>query len=295
MLLQLWLLLTVMLDNFFAVSASSERKSVGFQIFAKVVNTAPGSMLKAAFSSKLMKCLINQSANSDRYLHNTAESLLSSIIARAKADPTAATIILSSLTSDNGTINFDTLTRSTTVQTILMSADDCVLEDMVHYYCDLIDRPSTQDQKVADSQRQIIADELVALMAYRTVKISDPKSPESAWLLLIVRTFTTNGYTDLGRKERTTRRAKPPISSTSQDMFKSRLSSCLTRILSTQSDKEAIVPFYVVSKIGAFERNGIDALKLGATVRVTTDRARMTLSRIDLQVRLLGFYSSHVC
>jgi len=236
-----------------------------------------------------MKCLINQSANSERYLHNTAESLLSSIVTRAKADPTAATIILSALTSGNGTINFDTLTRSKTIQTILMSADDCVLEDMVHGFCDLIDRPSTRDQNVADSQREAIADQLVALIGHRTAKISGTKSPESAWLLLIIGTFTRNGYVYLGPKERTTRRPKPPISSASQDMFKSRLWSSLTRIISTQSDKEAIVPFYVVSKIGTFEYNGKDALKLDATIRVTTDRARMTLSRINLQVRLLSF------
>lgn len=241
-----------------------------------------------------MKCLINQSANSERYLHNTAESLLTSIVARARADSDAATIILSAMTSGNGTINFDTLTRSKTIQTILMSADDRVLEDMVHGYCNLIARPSTQDQKVADSQRQIIADQLVALIGYRITKNFESKSSQPAWLLIIIQTFTTNSYIDFGRKETNSSDPMPPISSSSQDMFKSRLLSCLTRILSAQSDEEATIPLYVVSKIGTFERAGRNALQFDARMRRKTDCARMTLSRIELQVRQEILFKPHL-
>ena len=149
------------LDNLFATTSSHERKAWGFKLLSSMVGRVPDSALPALFSPNLMRTLINQSKKEDRYLHTAALAALSSIQAKVTQDLASALPIFVALTTKNGTIDFDKITKTKTLEEILLSANDEALKDIIRHLNALILRPETEEQSVADNRRQTIADLLL--------------------------------------------------------------------------------------------------------------------------------------
>lgn len=114
---------TVVVDEaFFSDKSSPERKYWGFEIFCKFVAGVNAEQLPTLFSPNFMRCLINQSAHSNRLLHKMASRLLDHITDVSK-DLFKAPSILSSLLNESmgGCWNFDLVTKTKTVDSIITS------------------------------------------------------------------------------------------------------------------------------------------------------------------------------
>lgn len=181
-----------------------------------------------------------------------------SILLRAKGDASVALPALKCLLSPpNGQINFDQATKTKTVDKLLTLVKDSSLRDLVVIFRVLILRPGTQDQKPAASRRQLLADQLVNLIRSRLSadEITSTSSDASKGFQDILTLFANLAYlTRTQDHENPERSEDPPISNSSKEMFKSRISSCLTLLVS-KSFSPAFFAYHVVCKIHSWERS----------------------------------------
>jgi DNA polymerase phi len=70
-----------------------------------------------------MRSFINHLSASDRYLHRLARSVASEIQAVVQKTPTLGMALVTQLTGDNGSKQFDRLTKTKTVESILVAMD----------------------------------------------------------------------------------------------------------------------------------------------------------------------------
>lgn len=199
---------------------------------------------------------MNQLALPERYLHRLAEKSVKSILLRAKGDASVTLPALECLlTPPKGQINFDQATKTKTVDKLLGLVKDSSLIDLVAIFRKLILRPRTQDQKAAASSRQVLADQLVNLVRLRLSadEITSTSSDASKGFQDVLTLFASLAYfTRTQDNDNAERLEDPPISSSSKDMFKSRIFSCLTLLVS-KSFSPAFFAHHVVCKIHSWE------------------------------------------
>ncbi|OJD36988.1 dna polymerase v [Diplodia corticola] len=234
-------------NNLFSASASAEQKSKGFQLFSRMLGSAPGWAVPALFSPNLMRCLINQRNDSERILHNAAKLPLDDMRARAKKDPESAAPMIENLITKHGSLNFDQITRSKTVEGVLSHANDVALGEIVQLFRRLIYSPEERDEKVAETQRRSVADMLVTIVRSRNKE--NPIGSDDSWLRKLLAFVTELSYFTPTAAISPDFLPIPGVSDASRSMFQGRLTSCLAHLLSSKLDVEMDYPFVVVSHI----------------------------------------------
>ncbi|ODV70552.1 DNA polymerase V [Hyphopichia burtonii NRRL Y-1933] len=108
-------------ESLFSDKSSHERKFWGFEIFAKFVSALQSSQVQYLFTPNFMRCLINQSAQSNRLLNKISTKTLNILLDVAKKDYTKAPEILSRLVDESlgGCWNFDLITKSKITDTLV--------------------------------------------------------------------------------------------------------------------------------------------------------------------------------
>ncbi|KAI9838516.1 MAG: DNA-directed DNA polymerase [Sclerophora amabilis] len=232
-------------NNLFAANASDERKHWGFSLFSKVMTEHSKDAIPDVFSKNMMRCLINQLSNRERYLHRTALKTLKTIHARVEREPGVADIMLFGLISGHGIGNFDQVTKTKTVATLLSQANPDALTHVVRHFDGLIQNPATQDTKGAESKRQYLADQL--LSAVRAHKAEQ----EDEWLNELLDVMSKYAYFTVFDSKHP---PDPPISAVSRKVFASRLSSCFTSVMATKAGDAHQWLYRVLSTLKTRER-----------------------------------------
>ncbi|KAE9972881.1 hypothetical protein BLS_003830 [Venturia inaequalis] len=239
-------------DNaLFAPKASAERKLWGFTLFARMIATVPAAMIPAIFSPNLMRCLINHRASEERGLHDAAVEPLKRIRARIQKEPELASVFLEQLISGEGSISFDRITKSKTVEEILSSVDGDALTNVLALLQRLIIRPSSSGEKEAGVHRQILADLLLSIVREHVTEETeaDVKSEKYAWLRQAIQILVQFSYfIPKDQSGDSTSTPLPPISSDSREKFQSRLSSCFSHLFNKLSDPSPWA-YFAVSQI----------------------------------------------
>lgn len=225
-----------MAEHLFASSSSEERKYWGFLLFQQLVKSASVKSLPALFTPNFKRCLINQLASKDRYLHRAAEKSVKSIFSRVETEPSAARAPLESLSSVSldGHLSFDQLTKSKTLERLVSLADDKSLCDIGYRLMHKFGHPGIQDERDTTAKRQVIADEL-------TLVVKSPQSSHTgddidvdmrSLIDIIIQAVVKWAYfspdASKGHREDV---PKPPVSSKTQDMLRARLASWLSHII----------------------------------------------------------------
>lgn len=217
------------IDGFFAPSASVERKSLGFQILAKVIGHQPAWTLTHAFSPKLKSSLINQSAKSDRYLHRVARAMLDAVTSRAERDGEAAAAIIDALVFSNGNGKFDELSGTKTIRTILANIDEKTFSNLVEQYLLNIEQPKLKSTTDATEKLIEIENARHAYASHLLNAIKERPSDKDTvqevpdWLKSIAMMFAKYGYDE-----------DSATTKTSAVLFSTRLSSLLAHVLRMQ-------------------------------------------------------------
>ncbi|TKA79190.1 hypothetical protein B0A49_02161 [Cryomyces minteri] len=266
-------------NNLFSASASNERKSWGFQVFSRVIAAGPPEILPLIFSPNLMRCLINQRKDPKGYLHPAAKAPLNQMITRVKGNPELATVFVKALLTDHGSINFDQVTRSKTVETALSMASPTALTEIITFLgrlifrCDLIEQP-------AEIRRRTLADMLVSLV--RSQVAERDSASLDMWLLPLLKLFVKVTYLVPSSAEDTEDTAVPPVSDASRAMFQSRLSSCLTYLLISKLDENMSYPYFIVQRIHKQSKKSAlqPVFQAEKAVRKTIKEAHTTLDEI---------------
>ncbi|KAI4093377.1 MAG: hypothetical protein LQ344_002965 [Seirophora lacunosa] len=248
-------------DHLFAASSSEERKYWGFSIFQRMFKSAHPSLLPALFSPNLKRSLINQLASKDRYLHLAAERSIRSISDRVEVEPSSASAALEGLScmSVGGSLSFDQLTKTKTLERMMSLADDDSLLNLGFDLCSKLVRPDVQDDKAVTTRRKVIADELTMLLKSRPTSNTEVGSASTLRALVdrILEVLVICSYFS-GDASSTSRRGlpDPPVSEKTQDMLRTRLLTCLSHIVSKFPEPRS----YVHQTVGVIRLKESDSL-----------------------------------
>ena len=244
----------ITIDGLFAAASSDERKYWGFLLFQKYVQILPIASFGTILGPNLLRCMINQLASAERYLHRVAEKSLRAIHSRIDQDPQIISVVIGRFIA-NGYANFDHVTKTKTIEKLLNQADVQSLGDIIPMFGKLIDRPEAHDDKGASATRQLISDFLVSMVRSTT-------SPVEGDLVLaeyhrcmstITTVFLKYAYFEvIPGVHDASKLPVPPMSFSSREMFKSRLMSCLSHLM-VKSDDPAYHPYEVVNTIRRYE------------------------------------------
>ncbi|KAH7058790.1 DNA polymerase phi-domain-containing protein [Macrophomina phaseolina] len=233
-------------NNLFSASSSPEQKSKGLQLFTRMLGNAPKWALPSIFSPNLMRCLINQRNDSERFLHNAAKAPLDEMRTRSKKEPETAAPFLENLITKHGSLHFDQITKNKTVEGVLGHANDVALEQIVPLFKRLIYRPEEQDSKAAEAQRRTVADMVVSAVRSRN---KENAIGNDSWLREVLVGLTELAYFTPTASSSPDDLPLPAVSEASRNMFQGRLTSCLAHLLSSKLDTEMDYPYIVVSAI----------------------------------------------
>ncbi|KAL8732927.1 MAG: hypothetical protein Q9181_003776 [Wetmoreana brouardii] len=244
-------------EHLFALSSSEERKYWGFLLFQQLFSSMPISFLPDLFSHNFMRCLINQLASKERYLHRVAEKTIKSILDRVELEPSAAYAALKGLLSDfsDGNFSFDQTTKTRTVERLITLADTASLSMLVPTLYSKLINPGAVDDRTATARRQLTADQLISFLKSRrptedtdssrgmrtgnmdsslTTPIEDTdgslgEKPQSLVEHILEVLMKVSYF--LPQATQTEDNPNPPISDKTREMLRTRLSSCLTHII----------------------------------------------------------------
>ena len=256
-----------------------------------MIPKAPAKLLSNIFTKNLMRCLTNQLASPDRYLHRAAERSTKAMLARARLNPnTRAPILKALLDPVIGDINFDKITKTKTVEALSSLVNDPAFEQVVEIYEDLILQPGAEDEKTAASRRHSAADQLVSAVRSIQHHPTEEVLAKSECLVNIRRILallakyayfdTDNAPNDRGISP------IPKISQASREFFRTRISSCLSSLVAKPIGEPSYFAYELVCNIHGREENPDHphaVLNADENVRSVLKKAWQTLRKVHSQ------------
>ncbi|KAI0200263.1 DNA polymerase phi-domain-containing protein [Astrocystis sublimbata] len=215
---------TVIDDGLFSKNASDGQKFRGFMIFQKYIHgfaSVEKSLAKELFTRNLMKCLINQAAKEDRYLHRAALKTLQSIEKSVEAHPELLISVVKELIGNHGLYDFDQRTSSKTVENILQWVTPTNSKKVLKLLREpVLDLKKTPDD--AEKLRQAYAD-YVFKMTIQAKASATTTSDDKSALEIGIKELASCAYS-------TQKEFNPPLSEKTRDLFRNRLSSAFSKV-----------------------------------------------------------------
>ncbi|QIW98905.1 hypothetical protein AMS68_004423 [Peltaster fructicola] len=232
----------------FATTSSNERKALGLQVVTLALRLANGAALEHVISPEIVRCIVNHRSNADRYLFEGTKAPLNALLARSKLEPSVTARLLAPIWQHGG-VNFDQITKTKTVETLLAQADAAALQEVQSLAQQLILKPKTNETTQAETRRRTMADLLISALRSRRqesdlfVKQSgyDQLAP---WLSQFIKTLLMVGY-----NKEADELYDPHPTETTRSVFKTRLTSCLGHLLTFRIELAALGPSLVLSEL----------------------------------------------
>ncbi|KAI0176487.1 DNA polymerase phi-domain-containing protein [Hypoxylon sp. FL1284] len=227
---------TVVDDGLFSKTASDAQKFRGFMIFQKFLQglaTENEKLVKELFTRNLLKCLINQAAKEDRYLHRAALKSLQSIEKAVQTSPELLVPVLKQLLGKHGAYDFDQRTNTKTIESLFQwvtSADaNSVLKLLREPAVALKENVAGEAEKL----RQVYAGYVSKLATQAKATPDESGDAEE----------TTN-VSEIGVKELAAcaysiqSQFKPDLSEKSREVFRRLLPSTIGKVMRRRDDAE---------------------------------------------------------
>ncbi|KAF4608345.1 DNA-directed DNA polymerase [Pleurotus pulmonarius] len=212
-------------ESLFASNSSPQRKYWGFQVFQAALPRLDGTTLSMLFTKNFMRTWINHLSHQDRYLHKAAKQVATDIQATVKNNPQLGFALVLQLTGVNGNRQFDRLTKTKTVETILISMDAEGIQHYIEYlFQQMVDTPAEEDIQGRDARRSWVIDQIAALVRNGSV----PKNDK--WVQDILDWLVVNGL--FVYKKATDKTAILPTQNLSDELRQ----NCRTRLLTCLGD-----------------------------------------------------------
>ncbi|KAJ2925203.1 hypothetical protein H1R20_g11861, partial [Candolleomyces eurysporus] len=214
-------------ESLFSTTSSPQRKYWGFQVFQNALKRVTDETMPMLFTRNFMRSWINHLSNKDRYLHKIAQQTVTEVQAFVKDKPQLGFALILELTGVNGSQQFDKLTKTKTVESILASMTSEGIQNYVNHLFSQFNEFDESNQSEADTRRTWIVDQVVALIRNGGI----PKSDECIqtvleWLtvygLFVVKKKSSKSSITVLRHV-----PNPPISEEIREVCKNRLLTCL--------------------------------------------------------------------
>ncbi|KAL5529108.1 hypothetical protein ACEPAG_5082 [Sanghuangporus baumii] len=236
-------------ETLFSSSSSPQRKYWGFLVFQKALHRVPTSQLPMLFTKNFMRTWINQLAKDDRYLHKIARQVTSDVQSVVEKDPKAGFTLVLQLTGTNGSYQFDRITKTKTVETILSSTDSTGIKEYMSFLFKQVNGDGQGNSLTSiDSRRVWVIDQLSTLIR----KGSIPKTDENIQIAL--EWLATHGFFKVIKKSSKSENValhnipEPSFSDEVRAACRNKLLACLgdltsvTGTVDTSDDKGVKVP-----------------------------------------------------
>lgn len=176
-------------EHMFSATSSSERKYTAFQVVDVALRKAPTSVTPHLFTKNFVRTWINQLAKKDRNLHKAALKLASTVQRVVKESPSTGFPLVIQLLGPDGSRDFDRLTNTKTVETILGHMQESQILEYVDFLKAIFQGSSERDDKaLLESDRQWVVDQYGMLIRSTIVPKSD------AWVTSILEFLIKNGF-----------------------------------------------------------------------------------------------------
>jgi len=263
----------IVVSTMFGPSSSAERKASGLQILSLAISTAPVALLPVVLRSpKLMKCIIGHRANTEAHLFEASKAPLDQLMLRVKHDPDVASVAFRALVA-GGRPNFDHITKTKTIESIIRQASEQALESIVAYISEALKGIADHEDN-AELYRRMLADLL--LTAIRVHRLTDTLFAKRAadetdqslctWVRLLLDSLVCYGYE---KTEQHMDESSP--SEPSQFMFRARLMSCLGCLLDTSLEAAVLGHLHAVNALSTISQlqNGLSEEESDAVATAT--------------------------
>ena len=202
-------------ETLFAEKSSNERKFWGVEVFVKFLSAiSRAEDTQYLFTRNMLRCLINHSAQPNRFLHRAAHAALRKVVLVGQENYMKAPVMVSRLLDEEngGCWNFDLLTKTKTVDGLLLvfggkSSED-VREDeakaVLSQLCDLLVRRAKAAILATASENVVrwYMDKLVLLVRSSRQVDSGATTEE------VVKFFIRHGFFEKEKKEKKEKKNK---------------------------------------------------------------------------------------
>ncbi|OAX39198.1 hypothetical protein K503DRAFT_690102 [Rhizopogon vinicolor AM-OR11-026] len=173
-------------DTLFGPSSSPERKFWGFLVFKKALGRVDGADLPMLFTKNFMRCWINHLSQKDRHLHKISQDVVKDIQNVVQQNPELGYTLITGI---HGSQQFDKLTRTKTIESILSRMDSDGIMRYIQSLLEQIDESGEYYRDVAaeEAKRIWTADQFAALVRNGAI----PKRED--WIQLVLNWFTVQG------------------------------------------------------------------------------------------------------
>ncbi|KAI8958952.1 DNA polymerase phi-domain-containing protein [Daldinia sp. FL1419] len=259
---------TVIDDGLFSKNASDAQKFRGFVIFQKFIHgfaTDKANFARELFTRNLMKCLMNQAAKEDRYLHRAALKGLQSIEKAVQASPELLLPVLTELLGKAGAYDFDQRTSTKTIENLLQWATPDNAKSVLKL---LRDPVVVNDGAASDVEklRQVYAG-YVSKLATQAKPAPEGSSDNEGTNVaeLGVRELAACAYS-------VQEQFKPELSEKSRETFRRLLASTIGKVMRRRDDAE-----YLCNAVISVEPSAVD---MGDEIKAERDNALKAIRKL---------------
>lgn len=243
-------------ESLFAPQASPERKSWGFQVLHRTLAQASADVLPFLFTPHVMRTWVNQLSVPDRLLHSMAQKTVLLVGDAVKRSPTAGIALVTQLTGEHGRQNFDRVTHTKTIESILSSLDEEGVQRYLAYLRDIIYAPTSaapEDAKSITMQRQSACDQMLGLVRSHLVQSS------GGWVRDVLVFFAGHGYYTVKNSPKAPWSSilqvpTVPFTDALREVCRSRLQACLVE-LSEPDERGTPWPLAVMDMLDTMEKD----------------------------------------
>ncbi|KAG9237495.1 putative DNA polymerase V [Amylocarpus encephaloides] len=256
-------------ENLFSKDASVERKFWGLLLFQRMLEHQKkyAKLLPSIFSRNLVRCLINHTKEQDRFLNKSAEKSLDVMVHAVEASPLLLSTVLLPLIGDHGKYNFDTTTKTRTIDKLLRFVDDDNASMVINALIEptlvvKVDGDEAEQVRETELRRQFLADYVLFMVR----NSGAGNSSETVWVKeTAVPTVARIAYCEDARFD-------PPLSSKTRAHFGNCLISISTHVLTDLSQCNSFCQL-----VGSLKPN---AVAMDSKVSEAKDQAKSTMKKL---------------
>ncbi|KAG5367043.1 DNA polymerase V [Yarrowia sp. B02] len=219
-------------QSLFAQSASPERKYWGFEILQLALGIVSKDKVGILLSPNLLRTLINQLGSSDRLLNKAAKHVVTKLTELAPT-PVGPEIIKALLLNPGGSLNFDRLTKTKTIHTMLANVDMSAVPTIIELLKQVFIAPDEKAGKALDGKRQWALDQMLGLV--RRFHVEALANADVDWIDEIIKFMIRWGFfkDNSGKKRKIDESEFVPLSHRTVNDCLGRFNSVLSAVLNT--------------------------------------------------------------
>ncbi|KAI2640782.1 DNA polymerase phi-domain-containing protein [Hypomontagnella submonticulosa] len=254
---------TVIDDGLFSKNASDAQKFRGFVIFQKFIQglaTENPKLIKELFTRNFMKCLMNQAAKEDRYLHRAALKSLQATEKAVQTSPELLMPVLKEFLGKYGAYDFDQRTNTKTIENLLQWATSDTAKSVLKLLRDPIITGNDGTASELEKFRLVYAGYIskLATQAKPAPEASNADSEAVNVAELGVKELAACAYSVQPQ-------LKPDLSEKSRETFRRLLASTIGKVMRRRDDAE-----YLCNAVISVEPT---AVSMGDEIKAERDNA----------------------